>query len=409
CLVDIGARAITAVNPALARLLGRTEEEMLGEAWETFIHPEDRAPAAKQVRALADGEIPCYESGQRYLHRDGQWVETHTTVALVRDREGRPQSFHVLIQDETSRLEAEQRRRETEATLAFQATHDTLTSLPNRALFADRMRTAINRLRRGRNPLSVFFVDLDRFKYINDSMGHGAGDLVLFETAARLSQVIRPGDTLARFGGDEFTVLCEDVDGVEGATAIADRIIEAIREPMVVGGREIFVGASLGIALANDRSATPERLLSATVRRVEIENGLRRALENREFVVHYQPIVSLDTAGVIGVEALVRWQRADGHLYSPAEFIPVAEDTGLINEIGEQVLVDACRQTNRWRLMMDPGRVFHLTVNISPLQLMRPGFSEWVGEVLELTGLPAEWLCLEITESALMSDTEGAI
>ena len=435
CLVDIGARAITAVNPALARLLGRTEEEMLGEAWETFIHPEDRAPAAKQVRALADGEIPCYESGQRYLHRDGQWVETHTTVALVRDREGRPQSFHVLIQDETSRLEAEQRRRETEETLAFQATHDTLTSLPNRALFADRMRTAINRLRRGRNPLAVFFVDLDRFKYINDSMGHGAGDLVLFETAARLSQVIRPGDTLARFGGDEFTVLCEDVDGVEGATAIADRIIEAIREPMVVGGREIFVGASLGIALANDRSATPEGLLSdadaamysakesgrgrhhvfdehlrsATVRRVEIENGLRRALENREFVVHYQPIVSLDTAGVIGVEALVRWQRADGHLYSPAEFIPVAEDTGLINEIGEQVLVDACRQTNRWRLMMDPGRVFHLTVNISPLQLMRPGFSEWVGEVLELTGLPAEWLCLEITESALMSDTEGAI
>jgi len=435
CLIDIDGRAITAVNPALSRLLGRSDEEMLGEAWNTFIHPEDRLPTAKQVRALVDGEIPCYESGQRYLHRDGQWVETHTTVALVRDREGRPQSLHVLIQDETSRLEAEQRRRETEATLAFQATHDTLTSLPNRALFGDRLRTAIGRLRRAQRPLAVLFVDLDRFKYINDSMGHGAGDLVLFETAARLSQVIRPTDTLGRFGGDEFTVLCEDVDGIEGATTIADRIIEAVREPMIVGGREIYVGASVGIALANDRTATPDGLLSdadaamysakesgrgrhhvfdehlrsATVRRVEIENGLRRALENEELLLHYQPIVDLDGARVLGVEALVRWQRSDGHLISPAEFIPVAEETGLINEVGEFVLVEACRQANAWRARMNSDRVFHVTVNISPLQLLRPGFSECVGEVLAGTGLPAEWLCLEITESALMSDTDGAI
>ncbi len=435
CLIDVERRALTAVNPALARLLGRSEEEMLGEGWETLIHPEDRAHTAKEMRALIDGEIPCYETGQRYLHRDGQWVETHTTVALVRDRQGTPQSLHVLIQDETSRLEAEQRRRETEATLAFQATHDTLTSLPNRALFGDRLRTAIGRLRRSRRALAVLFVDLDRFKYINDSMGHGAGDLVLFETAARLSQCIRPSDTLARFGGDEFTVLCEDVDGVEGATLIAERILDTLREPMVVGGREIFVAASIGIALANDRTATPDGLLSdadaamysakeggrgryhvfdehlrsATVRRIEIENGLRRALENDEFVLHYQPIVDLASLQVVGVEALVRWQRSDGHLYSPAEFIPVAEETGLIAEIGERVLADACAQAQSWRRLMHPERRFHVTVNISPLQLMRPGFSDCVSEVLQSSGLPAEWLCLEITETALMSDADASI
>ena len=436
CLIDVEGRLISTVNPALARLLGRTEAEMVGQTWDAFIHPEDRALTAKQVRALSDGAIPCYESAQRYLHRDGQWVETYTTVALVRDRDGSPHSFHILIQDETSRFEAEQRRRETEATLAFQASHDTLTSLPNRALFADRLRGAIHRLRRGHRPLAVLFVDLDRFKYINDSMGHGAGDLVLFETAARLSQVLRPTDTLSRFGGDEFTVLCEDVDGVEGASAIAARVIAAIEEPLSVGGRDIYVGASVGIAVTADRSATPEALLSdadaamyrakeagrgryevfdehlrsATVRRIEIQNGLRRALEAEELVLHYQPIVDLHTARMVAVEALVRWQRGDGQLYSPAEFIPVAEETGLIHEIGEHVLVEACRQAADWRTAMaGDDRVFHVTVNISPLQLMRPGFAQGVADVLQRTGLPAEWLCLEITESALMADTEAAI
>lgn len=436
CLVDIDARAIITVNPALARLLGRTEEEMVSQPWDAFIHPEDRALTVKQVRALTDGDIPCYESAQRWLHREGQWIETYTTVALVRDRDGSPQSFHILIQDETSRFEAEQRRRETEATLAFQASHDTLTSLPNRALFAERLRVAIGRLRRGRRPLTVLFVDLDRFKYINDSMGHGAGDLVLFETAARLSQVLRPADTLSRFGGDEFTILCEDVDGVEGASRIAERIIAAVEEPLSVGGREIFVGASVGIAVAADRHATPEALLSdadaamyrakeagrgryevfdehlrsATVRRVEIENGLRRALENNELVLHYQPIVDLHSAAMVGVEALLRWQRPDAHPYSPAEFIPVAEETGLIHEIGDHVLHEACRQAAAWRAGMDDAnRVFHVTVNISPLQLMRPGFSAGVAAVLEETGMPPQWLCLEITESALMADTDAAI
>jgi diguanylate cyclase (GGDEF)-like protein/PAS domain S-box-containing protein len=435
CLIDVDSGAITTVNPALARLLGRAEEDMVAVPWHHFIHPDDRALTVKQVRALTDGEIPCYETAQRYLHRDGHWTESHTTVALVRDRDGRPQSFHVLIQDETSRFAAEERRRETEATLAFQASHDTLTSLPNRALFGERLRSAISRVRRGHGKVAVLFIDLDRFKYINDSMGHNAGDQVLFEVAARLSQVLRPDDLLGRFGGDEFTILCERVDSAASASRIADRVIEAIAEPMYVGGREVHIGASVGIALAANRNATPEgllsdadaamyrakdagrgrhelfdeRLRSATLRRVEIENGLRRAVENGELTVHYQPIVDVRSSTVVGVEALVRWQPFDGGPCSPAEFIPVAEETGMIHEIGEHVMVQACTQAAQWRASMRGDRVFHVTVNISALQLMRQGFSAWVAEVLSQTALPAEWLALEITESALVSDTSAAI
>ena len=316
--------------------------------------------------------------------------------------------------------------------LAHRVLHDPLTDLPNRALFFDRLALALARLRRHQTSIAVLFIDLDNFKVVNDSLGHGAGDRLLVELAARLRHAIRPSDTIARFGGDEFVVLCEDIHQARDAVVVGQRIVEATAAPFQLEGRDMYVTASVGVALGLDSEATPETLLrdadaamyrakergpgrvevfdealrARIMERLDLENGLRRALRGDELRVYYQPQMSASEGRIVGVEALLRWQHPERGLLEPAHFVPLAEETGMIVEIGRWVLREACRQTAEWRAA---GLQLDIAVNVSARQLAQPDIVEVVQEALAESGLPPNALCLEITESAVMRDPESAL
>jgi diguanylate cyclase (GGDEF)-like protein len=317
-------------------------------------------------------------------------------------------------------------RKRAEVELAHQAMHDALTALPNRALFYDRLGQALNRVGRHSTAAAVLFLDLDRFKLINDSLGHGAGDKLLVSVAERLSNVLRGGDTAARFGGDEFVILCEDVSGERQAIAIAERIAAELDAPFTVGGDEVFVRTSVGIALATEPGARPEALIrdadaamyrakergggvyevfddqmrERAVRRMETENALHRALDRGEFVMHYQPIVQMATGALHGVEALARWEHPQRGLVMPGEFIEAAEETGLIITLGAWAFEAACRQSAAW------GGPTMMSVNLSARQCGHPDLVATFGEILRRTGADPASVCLEITETALMEDVD---
>ena len=313
------------------------------------------------------------------------------------------------------------------------ALHDALTGLPNRALFSDRLDQRLVGGRHSRPPAAVLFLDVDALKRINDSLGHLVGDEVLVETARRLTMCVRTEDTVARLAGDEFTVLLDSVSSESEALAVADRLLEAIRQPIVAGGRQLSLTASIGVRLARpgvDRSADAMRgadlamyeakargggavalfhpdLDQRAVRRLELEGELRAAMEAGELRVLYQPIVALPSGRIVGVEALVRWDRGSRGLVSPAEFIPLAEETRLIVELGAWVLGEACRTVVG--LDRDPGVGLNLSVNLSARQLLEPGLEATVSAALSASGLRAGRLTLEITEGVLMADTATTI
>jgi diguanylate cyclase (GGDEF)-like protein/PAS domain S-box-containing protein len=327
-------------------------------------------------------------------------------------------------------------RKAFEQRLAHQSMHDPLTGLPNRLLFIDRLGQAIARCQRTKSNVGVAFLDLDRFKNINDSLGHDAGDDLLVAVARKLEGIIRPGDTVARFGGDEFTILCEDLPNDtarEMAVEISERLREAVIQPLVVRGTEMFVGASVGIALANSGDERPEELLRDADAamyhakelgrgRVEVfdetmraraltahatENAMHRALERGEFRLFFQPLVGLSDARCVGAEALVRWQHPERGLIPPAEFIPMAEETGLIVPIGWWVIEEAARNAARWQL--EHPDTFQVSVNLSARQVLQPDLAQRLSEVIAQTGVRPSSLCFEITESVLMDDAETVI
>jgi diguanylate cyclase (GGDEF)-like protein len=321
-------------------------------------------------------------------------------------------------------------RRRAEEEMSRQGLHDPLTGLPNRTLFMDRLSLALNQAARRKTSVAVLFIDLDRFKLVNDSLGHGAGDELLCMLAARLIEVLRPGDTVARFGGDEFCVICDDLDDPELAIGIAQRMTAALARPFMLGTSEQFVSASVGIAVATDLARTAEdlvgeadaamyrakengrggfELFDAVMRghaseRLRVENDLRRALElGDELIAHYQPIVTLDGGTVVGVEALARWKHPERGLVPPGEFIPVAEESGAILLIGERILRLACAEAARWSAVGE--RPLSVSVNLSPRQVTSPGIAALVAGVLEETGLDPALLTLEITEGVLVTDS----
>jgi diguanylate cyclase (GGDEF)-like protein/PAS domain S-box-containing protein len=431
-LVGLDGRYLR-VNRALCEMLGYSEEELLEKTTTEVTHPDDcEAGRERTSRVLEEGVGGNYHLEKRYVHAEGRTVWVLSSVSLVRDPQGNPSHFVSLYQDITERKALEER-------LEYQAFHDSLTDLPNRTLFLDRLEHALARASREGGSVAVLLVDLDDFKAINDSLGHDAGNAVLVEVAERLRAGVRPGDTVGRIFGDEFAVLLEAPVGMEEARQIAERIQEGLQAPFGIDGQqEAFVRGSIGIALGKADKDEPEEVLKHAdlamyeakhhgkaycevynpsmnyriVERLDLEKDLRRAIEREEFEVHYQPKVLLETGAIVGVEALVRWEHPDKGLLPATEFIQLAEETGLIDRIGLWVLKRSCRQLKEWHerypTKFDPP-FFGLCVNLSAREIKQPDLSEKVAKVLRETGLDPRCLMLEISERTAMKDAESTI
>jgi diguanylate cyclase (GGDEF)-like protein/PAS domain S-box-containing protein len=388
------------------------------------------------VAAARDHDVRGYWSTPVLAATDGRVIGTFATY--IREPRGPTAAEDNAVESVLQLAAMAIERHAFENRLAHQAHHDPLTALPNRALFYELLEHALARARRAETGVAVLFLDLDRFKVVNDSLGHDAGDALLAVLARRLESVLRPGDVVSRFGGDEFTILCEDLaanNTAAQANAVAERLINVVREPVVLEGEEQFLGVSVGIALAVDGSERPEDLLrdsdSAMYRakelgrgrseifdetmraraqdRREIENALHRAVSREELRVFYQPVISLYDGKCVGVEALVRWQHPERGLLAPREFIPLAEETGLIVPMGIWLLENACAQVAEWKRALRNPSGFRLSVNLSGRQLQSPDLAAIVRHTVESAGLMPDELCVEITESILMEDADAGV
>jgi diguanylate cyclase (GGDEF)-like protein/PAS domain S-box-containing protein len=407
---------VTECTPVIATMLGRDPDELLGTRFSDLVHPDDAVPL--------DGACGGAVCAWRASHADDTWVDVESTATDLRDDES-VGGVVLVVRDVRERKAFEQR-------LHHAAFHDALTGLPNRALFEDRVRHALAVARRSGALVAVLFVDLDDFKTVNDSLGHQVGDELLRMTASRLDASLRGSDTAARLGGDEFAVLVEGVVGDGDVIQVADRIHEALDQAFVIGDEELFVRASIGIATHEGEQLDQELLRNADTamyaakasgkgrhqifhpimhdtakKRLQLTGDLRRAVDRNEFTVDYQPLVDLSDGRVLGAEALVRWEHPTYGRIAPSDFIPLAEETGLINAVGDFVLREACRQAKLWQ-DTENGPTY-VSVNLSPRQFRPPGaLVEQVTRLTREAGLDPSCLLLEITESVLMNDREHA-
>ena len=410
-------------SPQVEAMLGYPPEvfEKDRTHWIKVLHPDDRERVlAEDARAGSTGEP--FDAEYRCVARDGRTVWVHDKAVVTRDQEGLARFREGIMVDVT-------RRKVFEKQLEHLAFHDPLTDLPNRTLFMDRLRHALTRTDRRGKAVAVLFVDLDGFKRVNDSLGHYAGDRLLIAIANKLRACVRPEDTVARLSGDEFAMLLEDVTGAKDATLVAERLVDQLRTPFALEGREVYAGASVGISLGTSAEDRPGDLLrnadlalyeakrrgkgryemfdGAARDRQAPEEDLRQALERGEFTVHYQPKITLETGVVAGAEALVRWRHPERGLLAAGSFMTLAERSGLIVPIGLWVLGEACKQAAAWQGLY-PRSLLTVSVNLSAPQLRQPGFVAEVAKILGETGLDPARLVLEITERVAMDGEEFA-
>ena len=429
-------------SPAYQKILGYGPEELAASSSMEQIHPDDRGrvlEAAAKARNTGRGEQLEY----RVRHKDGSWRFLESTASAIRSPEGETEGLVIVNRDITQRKRAEEK-------LAHQSFHDGLTDLPNRALFLDRLQRAITLSRRHLDfKFAVLFIDIDEFKVFNDSLGHAAGDELLIQVAQRLTASLRGADTvsrprlgeraeplaggttLARPGGDEFTVFLEELHDPSDAIRVAERIQQRLAIPMDLNGQEIVLTVSVGIAFSSNAGVEAQDVLrdaeiamyrakstskgrcevfdhamhAGAIKRLQLETDLRKALELNQFRVYYQPIVSLRNGQIVGFETLSRWQRPEG-LVMPGEFIAVADETGIILPINRQLLYDACRQLRSWQALFPSDPPLTINVNITPKQFAQPELAAQIGKTLQETGVDPGCVNLEITETIAMADAD---
>src|SRR3984957_4517370 len=440
-LVDSDGRRLYN-SPAYQRVLGYSPEDLQGTSADEQIHPDDRprvSKAAERARQTGQGERVEY----RILHKEGCWRTMESTACAIRSPGGQPDKLVIVNRDITERKRAEEM-------LAHNAFHDGLTNLPNRALFLDRLQHALTLSKRHPNyKFAVLLIDIDEFKVVNDSLGHSAGDQLLIQVGERLKDSVRRADTvsrprtndvperltsddsLARIGGDEFTILLDDIRSPIEAVRVAERVQQELSVAFVVNEQEIVISASIGIASSTSPHTLAEDLVrdadiamyrakragkarcevsdtamhANAVKRLRLETDLRKALDQGEFRVHYQPVVSLQTGKITGFEALTRWQRPEGIL-SPAEFIAVAEETGLIIPMNQQLRREACRQLRSWQSEFPCDPPLTMSVNITTKEFAQPDLANEIRGCLKESGVDSSCLQLEIIETIAMADAE---
>ncbi|HBL25493.1 MAG TPA: hypothetical protein DD490_01520, partial [Acidobacteria bacterium] len=414
-------------SPSHRRLLGHRPDDFAGKSFLDLVHPEDRALVAAGLRHLADQPHEIVTLEYRRRHRNGEWrcVESAASNLLTHPAVA---GFVLNSHDVTDRRRAEER-------LLHETLHDELTGLPNRVLFMDRLKLSMERSRREPGRITVvLFLDVDRFKIVNDSLGHLVGDELLIQIAGSLLSVLRPTDTIARLGGDEFAILLEGVREVGDAEEVAVRIHQRLTEPVHLQGHEIFLSASIGIAVGTPEYERPEDLLrdadtamyrakaqgpaghvlfnrgmhQFVMARLQIETDLRRAVERGQILIYYQPVVDLGTGRVTSVEALLRWAHPRHGLLLPGEFLSVAEETGLIVPIGRHVLEESCREIRALQERHPEHRELKLSVNLSNKQFFQADLFEQVRLALAESGLDPASLVLEITEGVIIQHAESA-
>lgn len=390
------------------------------DTWFRLIHPGDLDRFRDALQANLDGAGAPFACDHRMRHRDGTYLWMLTRGAVVRDADGKPSRMAGSQTDITQRRLADER-------LQHDAYHDPLTGLANRALFQRALERSLRRYKEHRERFAVLFIDLDRFKAVNDSLGHMVGDQLLIAFGRRLEADVRPGDTVARVGGDEFVILLERLSGTGDVILVAERILAGLRGPFLLSGNEIFAAASIGIALSDSGYEDAEAVLrdadaalykakdagkaryaifdadmhALALRQLELVRDLRHALEREELEIYYQPIVYTHSGRLKGFEALARWNHPTRGQVPPKDFIPLAEETGLIQSIGQWVLYMSCRQLAEWRAAY-ADEALSISVNISPRMFLEPALASIIAETLAQAGLPADALHLEITEGLLM-------
>ena len=413
-------------NQKLCEIVGYTQEEMLTLNYKTLTHPEDLPVDLEIGRRMFAHEVHEKSREKRYLHKNGYYIWVNLTSSLVRDDSGEPLYYSTVVEDIS-------RRKQMEGELLHMANHDVLTSLPNRSLLLDRMTQAINYANRSGEQVAVLLIDLDRFKNVNDSLGHEVGDRMITAIARKLLSQVRDVDTVARLGGDEFVVLITNVINEDAVATTAQQVLEALGQPLTIQGHELYPAGSIGISLYPKDGADGQTLLknadtamyrakdagrnnfqfyaramnARALDRLKLEGALRNALLRNEFVLHYQPQMDVASGAIVGVEALLRWQPPNAEMIHPADFIPIAEETGLIVGIGEWVLRTACAQHRTWAQsgLYPPLR---MAVNLSARQFKQQDIAKMVSRALEESACEPHCLELEITESVLMDSPEAA-
>jgi diguanylate cyclase (GGDEF)-like protein/PAS domain S-box-containing protein len=418
-------------SPRWKRMLGYAEHEIgpTPREWFDRIHPDDEPTFRRKLCAHLDGDSEHFRLEHRMRAADGDWLWVLTRGLAVRGSDGKPSRMAGSQSDITARKRAEEK-------LQHDALHDDLTGLANRVLFMDRLACALAEVERSpSSQFAVLFFDLDRFKNVNDSLGHPLGDKLLRGIARRLEHYLRPGDTLSRIGGDEFAILLNRVNEVPGAIHVAERIQELLGMTFSIDGNEVIVTASIGIAHSATGYRSPDEIMrdadiamyrakaagkaryevfdrdmhQSAVALLKLETELRLGVQNNDFAMHYQPIVDLASGGIVGFEGLVRWLHPERGLVSPNSFIAIAEETGLIVPLGWWVLEESCRQTRRWQDLYPSDPPLFISVNVSGKLFMKRGIVDRLSGVLEKVGLTPESLRLEVTENVVLEHVDVAL
>lgn len=417
------------VNESLCLMVGYTQRELHETSFQTITHPDDLGDTFVNIHKLLDKKLFSFQLENRYIHKQGHTVWVLLSASLVCTEDGLPRHIIFQVQDISDRKHAEEQ-------IHHAAFHDALTGLPNRTLLADRLSMAVERAKRtGDYQFAVVYLDLDRFKVVNDNLGHAMGDKLLIDLSRRLGECVRSVDTIARLGGDEFAILLDGITNQELAIEIATRIQERIGQPFDLDGQEFFTSASIGISFSTMKYESPEDILrdadtamyrakangkaryeifdlgmhTRAVEALKLENDLRHGIEKGDVQPYFQPIMSLQTGAVTGFEALARWQHPERGLVAPDHFIPLAEETGLIIPLGTAILKEACRQLHEWQQLFVTEKPLTMSVNLSGKQFAQKNLVEDISKIIRDAQIEPNCVHLEITESVVMDDAVAAI